>query len=253
MFLDTPDKWKALAARLERETVIGADSEFEGVDFDNGDSCVNLAKIDVYSLAVLTQKWHPRGYHIAQGCVLPVESLPYLKPVLENPKITKAMHNSNVDVHAFYNHGIDVQGVVNTLSLARWIRPGRMTYNLDDLSKDYLGAGKAYSFKELFIINNIERINKPKKIKACMCGVKGCRKRSFPEHHKFEETTDNWVERKAGKSVIPLHTVRPGHELWEKYVKYALTDALRAVELYDYLVRLGNRIEVDIPWYKNTA
>ncbi len=251
MFLDTPERWKKLLAVLEKESVIGLDSEFEGVDFSSGQSCVNLAKIDVFSVAVLTSKWHPRGYHEAKGCVLPKEAIPYFKDVLENPKILKAAHNSNVDVHAFYNAGVDCQGVVNTLSLARWIRPGRLLYNLDDLCYDYLGVGKADSFKDIFVIDDIQMVNKPKKVKVCLCGVEKCRKRTYPEHHKWEELRDNFVEKKVGTKTIPLHTVRPGHELWERYVKYALVDAIRAVELYDFLVRLGERIEVDIPWYKN--
>lgn len=250
MFLDTPDKWKRLIDVLNKEKVIGLDSEFEGVDFSKGDSCVNLAKIDVFSVAVLTKKWNPRGFLEAKGSVLPREAIPYFKELLENPKIFKAAHNSNVDVHAFYNEGVDCQGVVNTLSLARWIRPGRLTYNLEDLSQDYLGRGKTESFKDIFVIDDIQLVNKPKKVKVCLCGTPKCRKRTFPEHHKWEELQDNFVEKKVGTKIIPLHTVRPGNVLWERYVSYALTDAVRAIELYDFLVRLGERIEVDIPWYK---
>jgi DNA polymerase I-like protein with 3'-5' exonuclease and polymerase domains len=253
VFLDRKEQWLRLRENLLRQKVIGLDTEFEGVDFAKGDSCVNLAKVDVWSVAVSTGKWHPRGYHTAKGCVLPVDALDTLKDVLENPDITKALHNSNVDVHALYNLGVDLHGVVNTLSLARWVRPGRLTYNLDDLSRDYLGSGKAYSFKELFVVDDIQLVNKPKKVKLCMCGVEKCRKRTFPEHHKWEELQDNFVEKRVGKKVIPLHTVRPGHELWEKYVEYAKVDAVRALELYDFMILLGQKIEVDIPWYGKEA
>ena len=252
MFLDKPSQWKELRERLLRQTVIGLDSEFYGVDFSEGQSCVNLATIDVWSVAISSGVCHPRRYHTAKGCVLPFDAIHYLHDVLVNPDIKKACHNSGVDRHAFLNAGVRVKGIVNTLSMARWIVPGRETYNLDDLSKDLLGSGKADSFQELFVRDKIELVNIPKKSKKCFCGLVGCRKRKFPHDTKIEVDIDNWVEKKTGKYIIPLYEVRPGHELWERYVKYAKVDAIRALELYDYLYRRGNDTKVEILWYENT-
>lgn len=247
MYLETESKWVKLLNVLKTQKVIGLDSEFHGVDFSSGDSCVNLAKLDLWSVAVFSGEWSPRNYSKAKGASLPPEALPYFKEVLEDSSIIKVCHNSPVDFHCFKNAGVEVTNIVNTLSMARWIVPGRDTYNLDDLSIDYLGAGKSESFKSLFTGTRIIEVPVEKKIKVCICNEPGCRKRKFPHDNKWEQVVTSFKEKEES-FLIPIYTVRPGHELFERYRIYAEVDAVRALELYDYLLRRGTQL-VEIPWY----
>jgi len=239
---------------------IGLDSEFEGVDFSSGDSCVNKADITVWSIGILTSELHPRGYNKAKGCVLPREALNYapLRRLLESDRI-KVAHNSNVDVHAFYNAGVDVQGIVNTLSLARWMLPGRLTYNLDDLGLDLLGHGKTESFNDIFRYPNMVTLERKTVTKHCACGVEGCRLRKdrfgpdgeLVSHQKFQVESVEQYEKQQGWNKISQYEIiekGPSHPLWDRYIAYAQRDAVVAVELYDYLLRMNKQTET--PWYK---
>ena len=245
MYLSTEAQWAGALERIERERVIGLDTEFYGVDFKEGHSCVNRAQVHVWSVAVLTGKMHPRGYRTATGAVLPREALPFFKGMLEDPAITKVAHNSNVDVHALYNAGIDTQGIVNTLSLSRWTLPGRQRYGLDVLCQELLGAGKADHFNDIFRFQRTTVETRWKDVTHCDCGVSGCRKRRGHMKTKVSEPYD--VEVKDGWGFIPLESVVPGHPLWERLVVYAEVDAVRALELHDRLIR--SKQEIEIPYY----
>jgi DNA polymerase I-like protein with 3'-5' exonuclease and polymerase domains len=246
-FLETTPKWKKLLQHLEQQEVVGIDSEFEGVDFSNGDSCVGKARVDVWSIAWFDDGYNARGYNTADGVVLPAEALPYFKDYLENPKYKKVAHNSSVDVHAMYNSGVDLQGVVNTLTLARWVLPGRISYSLENLCTDYLGVGKSDSFEDIFSYTIYEDVVKSRKVRMCSCGEVGCRKRKG--HDKIDSVEEYSKPKKAGTGYVPLSAVRPGHSLWERYLEYARVDAIRALELYDYLSTVDWQTEV--LWYKS--
>lgn len=245
-YVDTPEKWRKLAKYLETVEVFGWDTEFEGVDFGKGQSCVNRAKLDLWSVAVYDGGYSPRGFNTAKGYVLPPESLPYFKCVLENPAILKPAHNSNVDCHCMYNAGVDVQGVINTLTLYRWIAPGKFLYGIDVLGEEYLGKGKTEGFSDIFEEDVIGTVTKLVDVKVCSCGVAGCRKRKG--HEKSVEVGYEYTEKVIGTRIIPLHEVRPGHHLWTRYVDYAARDAVLALELYDYASTLDWNTEV--VWYK---
>lgn len=266
MYLASEREWVKCAKRLESETAIGLDSEFTGVDFSLGQSCVNRARIHVWSVGILTPEFHPRGYKVAMGCVLPAVAIPTFKYILEDCGIVKAIHNAPVDCHAFYNSGIDLKGVVNTLSLGRWCLPGRLRYNLDDICTEELGAGKADSFDDMFRkVKYVESV-KTKSIehKRCLtCGEDGvlgqdgmvgvaCRRRKYP-HIQTKWTVEESVStlRREGYYYEDQSLVIPGHELWDRYLEYALVDAIRAVEFYDYCNRRTEQTEVI--WYKNEA
>lgn len=247
-WLDTEKEWDELVRILEKKRIFGLDSEFVGVDFKAGDSCVNKAEIHVWSVGVLTDQLHPRGYRVAKGAVLSRRALQYdpIRKLLEDPAILKPAHNSNVDVHAFYNAGVDVQGIINTLGLARWMFPGRKTFNLDDLGTDYLGVGKTESFDDLFRRPNMITVIKEKIVKVCDCGVEGCRKRKG--HNKTEITVQEEVDKQQGWYYEDQRIVVPGHPLWERYEAYARRDATLAMSFYDFCMRQNKQTE--IPWYK---
>lgn len=263
-YLGTEKEWAELARYLTEDYAgpLGLDSEFEGVNFAEGDSCVNKADITVWSIACLSDILEPRGFFRAKGAVLPRAALQYpqLVKLLESSR-TKVLHNSNVDVHAFFNAGVDLDGVVNSLSLARWMLPARLTYNLDDLGVDVLGHGKTESFNDLFRLPNIIQVEKTKKVRRCSCQADGCRLRKaryipeldcFVEHNKYETTEVEVVDKQDGWKFISQYEVireGPSHPLWDRYIAYAQRDAVLAVELYDYLCRLKTLTEV--PWYES--
>lgn len=264
-YLAKESEWDQLSKFLETYTdILGLDSEFEGVDFSEGDSCVNKANITVWSLGILSNEIHPRGYRKAKGCVLPRSALEHrgLRKILTDSARIKAAHNSNVDVHAFNNAGVDVLGVVNTLSLARWMVPGEIQYNLNALGEKYLGVGKTEEYKDIFRTPNIIEVVKQKKSKVCSCGVPGCRKRKdtysselddFIVHTKTEQIEETVELKEKGFTLITQTEILakgPGHPLFDRFIAYAQRDATLAASLYDYLVRL--KTETEIPWYNAT-
>lgn len=226
--------WERVAARLRTKGAFGLDTEFSGVDL-RSESCVRRARVHVWSVAVATGRLHPRGYPITAGVVLPADALscPAIVGVLNDPKITKYVHNLPVDSHTLANHGIDLQGAVNTLSMARWMLPGIASYGLKDLMPLF-GRRPLGDFKELF--RKPKRIPKVNKIreKGCSCGEEGCRKRKGP-HEKWEKVRHEieWIEK--GFEPIPLTEIVPGHDLWDTLLKYAGEDAMAALELACWL------------------
>lgn len=272
MWLKTKDQWIKLLNYLNKlkgeDRVCGLDSEFYGVDFAKKQSCCLNAKIHVWSLAVYADgadAYSPRGYRKAKGCVLPADSILFFKDFLEDETFIKAAHNSNVDVHAFYNHGVDVLGIVNTLSLSRWLRPGRMfqrvgheivkrkkPYSLESMATDELGVGKADDYNDMFRFEKMVEKVTVEDLIICRCGALKCKSKGYP-HIK-----DKAITRKITKMVpgtgedkydyIPLTDVVEGHELWERFLTYAKMDAVRALELYGKLNQTTTLTEV--PWLR---
>jgi hypothetical protein len=243
------------------ERIMGLDSEYEGVvhnakEIDDDcywkTSVVRNGEIVVFSVGFLSGDLHPRGYEKAKGAVLHRRALEYspFRRLLEDPGVLKPSHNSNVECHAFYNKGIDLLGIINTLSLARWMLPGELAYNLDSLSTKYLGEGKTESFDDLMYIPNMIVVAKEKKVKVCDCGVVGCRKRKG--HVKTEVIEIEEVDKQAGWIRLNQFDIadNPSHSLHQRYLAYARRDATLAVSLYDFLLRINTKTEV--PWYAHS-
>ena len=230
-YIDNEKDILRLVDYIREEQCIGLDSEFTGVDFDAGDNCVGRSVLDVFSVAVGTGELHPRGYEIATGYVLPRHALGAFKQVLEDGRIVKAAHNSAVDIHTFFNSGIDVRGVVDTLHLCRFAYPGRFKYGLDALSREFLDESKFMSFNDLCSVPAFK--TKQIKVKKCSCGEDTCRKRKG--HTKFVVIEEMDVE--CGTTTIPISDINPGNAKWDDKVEYAAQDAVLAFEIYDFTVR----------------
>ena len=244
-YLSMEKQWKKLLDYLVcNKPETGLDSEFTGVEFRVGQSCPDKARIHVWSLAVADGGFSPRGYNTARGVVLPKRAIPFFRDYFESKDIVKYAHNSPVDVHSFYNDGVDVLGVINTLSLARWVFPQRLKQSLDSLANDYLGKGKFISFKDLVSVPAY--VEKEVEVKYCDCGQSKCRRRKG--HTKTVKTEMVTVEK--GKTEIPLDSIIPGHDKWETLVEYAGQDAVMALELADYLNRVARKKDIEIPWLK---
>lgn len=241
LYAETENDWKRVAVRLRAKGAFGLDSEFDGVDLRR-ESCVGRARIHVWSVAVTTGRLHPRGYYETAGVVLPAAALGCgeLVEVLTDPNITKYVHNLPVDSHALANHGIDLQGAINTLSMARWMLPGSPSFGLKDLMPRF-GRKPVGDFRELF--------RRPMKIlktrmhreRGCECGTEKCRKRSTG-HKKWETAreVEEWIEK--GYEPIPLTEIVPGHPLWPVLLQYAGEDAMAALELVGWLCTVNRTV-----------
>lgn len=230
------DSVQRAAARGES---VGWDTEFTDCD-PSEESAVGRARVHVFSLALLTPDWHPRGYRRAAGVTLPASALGsrWIRGFLLDPDVRKIAHNAPVDVHAAANAGVEVAGVVNSISLARWLLPGRRSYGLKALAGDALGREPLGAFRDLFSRPGSKRVKR----RACACGEAGCRRRVLPFHSKLEEV----VVVPHGREPVPLGEIAPGHELFDLLAVYAAEDAEMAVELEHFLSRLQQVRET--PW-----
>lgn len=237
-YVDEPELWDELAAALHDAGIVGLDTEFYGLDVRK-QSCVGLARVHVWSVAIRTGRLDPHGFHRARGWVLPAEALthPSLKDVLEDPEVTKCVHNQPVDDHAIYNHGVDLRGCVNTLGLARWVWPELVTgggFRLKNLMSIKLGRDPICEFRDLVRYERTVEVvtDKTREVNVCDCGKAGCRARKLPEHAKRRETEAYQTRReKIERGEYPLETIIPGHERWELLVDYAGEDAVAALEV----------------------
>lgn len=246
-----PDAQKIVDYIIRKDEPIGFDTEFEGVDFDEGDNCVGRAVLDVWSLAVFDGGYSPRGFRTAKGVVISREALPWFSSILENKGIKKYAHNAVVDVHTCFNCGIDVVGVIDTLSLVRFVIPGRLKNGLDILAKEYLDDSKFEHFKTLFT----EPIFEDRAVEYKWCPycerlgedeARSCRRRKSP--HLRYSRVEMVSHETRGRKLIPISSVRPGHPLWERYKAYAAQDSVLALELGDFLVNKAKEKKYDNPF-----
>lgn len=268
-YLDRPDQWDPLA-KLLMANEAGLDSEFYGCDLSRNstETTTNRAIVHVWSVALQTRAFHPRGYHLAQSYVLPASALfhPSLRAWLESDVI-KWAHNKGMEIHAIENTwrraGVPgvVRGVRDTLSLARFglphrVVPGKGGYALDDLGQDLLDRGKTEGFEEILSVPNVVTVERRRTSyrNVCECGALPCRKRTGPGHERTREASvDRWTEDVVrGTRLLPLETILPGtgdpliQEKWDRLGPYAGVDAELAVELKEKLLReMRERV---LPW-----
>lgn len=241
------DRARAAAARGEE---LGLDTEFHGQDPSKG-SCVGTARVHVWSLAVFNGRVSPRGHRSAGGVTLPAEALnhPPVRDLLEDPAVTKVAHNLPVDHHALGNHGVQLAGAVNSLSVARWVWPGRGGYGLKELMPALLGRRPLGDFTQLICEPNVQFRTKVTRTRTCDCGTPGCRLRKG--HQKTEvvtETREFWIPKNQPTRPVPLEEIVPGHWLWGVLVPYAAEDAEAALELWDAARLAGRGTPVELPW-----
>lgn len=250
-WLGSPDTWVELAAVLRAAGEFGLDTEFSGVQLDK-QSPVGRAAIHVWSVAIATPRQDPRGFHRCRAWVLPSAALacPELRAVLEDPGVTKAVHNQSVDAHALRNHGVQLRGAVNTLGLVRWKMPGLINqagrFALKPLMVSLLGRAPVCSFKELVSYDRMIFVSSWKKVtrRVCACGVDGCRKKLG--HGKTEVTEDVEVVReKRDRGEYRLEDIVDGHERWELLLLYAADDAVAALQVKELCDEV---IDHPAPW-----
>ncbi len=174
-----------------------------------------------------------------------------MRRVLEDPAITKCVHNQPVDDHALHNHGVALKGCINTLDLARWAWPELVTgggFGLKNLMLMKLRREPVCEFRDVVTDTRTIQVSRTKKVKrtVCSCGVEGCRLRK-PRQYGFPEGPNTLITVNHDKSRVeeeavtvtdkqeefehPLESIVPGHPRWDLLVRYAAEDAVAALEI----------------------
>lgn len=267
-FLGSVAEWDRLSEfLLSRLPPAGWDTEFHGADLSrySADTVPGRGLVHVWSIGLRTKRLNPRGYLEAESCVLPRDALahPGLLAWLTHPGARKIGLNTPVDVHATENTwrllGInaEVAGWEDILGRARHVYPERRApgpgFGLDSLGKDLLGRGKIDSYEEVLSEPNVVSVERRKTTHAtrCECGAIPCRARSSTPGHARHRVTnvDRWQEEVVrGTRLIPLETVLPGHERWERLVAYSGVDSELALEGDEVLAREEAELAREVPW-----
>jgi hypothetical protein len=250
VYAGTEADWDRVAARLFRAAEagepIGLDSEFFGLDVTKESCAGGRARIHVWSVAVFTGKLSPRGHRRAAGVTLPAAALehPGLVTLLEDPGLVKAVHNLPVDHHALATSGVRLGGGVNTLSIARWVWPGRAAdgsgFGLKSLMRPILGRTPIGDFRDVLSLpaTTWEMENKKR--------VRGLWRKEWPDG------SITWMREHPLQEVHPEREgpgfVWRAHPLWDRLVPYAAEDAECALELLDAAERAARRDYREVPW-----
>lgn len=255
-----PAQWDAVAdALLKHPEGAGFDTEY--YDRAGGDARKGFAgdkDVHVWSVALPTGKLHPRGYHVAQGVVLPQGAFRHagLRLWLESKEHLKLAHNGGVDVHATEGTTrrmrcpITLAGVENTLELVRYVWPemvaasGGEGFDLKGLMVRKLGMTPVGDFSDLFVAEVHESVTREVRAEACTCGVVGCRKRKGHSRPVTIVTEDIMTETRP----VWLPDITPEHPLFPVLVPYAGEDAVAACQVRELALNEGRRLRRPLPW-----
>lgn len=257
-YLDNPDKWPALATALRKAGEFGLDTETYGQP--DRTSPQHRARVQCWSLGLLSDVSSPRGFRRAVGVVLPRAALdhPDLRAVLEDPSVRKWAHNAPHDIHSLKNEGVQVAGMEDSLQWLRVAVPGVMQgYGLKEAEQWALGYGPRPSFLDMVKYQVTVVKARGRKESGCICGKKPCRARS----------TSDWLAddgvwrphiRVTWKVFTPLHRQEdrrydireftPEHARWVAWIQYSLADAVRGMELVSW-IRNRKPPRVAYPWH----
>ncbi len=257
-YLNRPDQWSALAALLASTPApIAFDTEYEIPD---GQTPAHRSRLHVWSVAwpSTSASMNARGVRPAAGAVLPACALqePTLLAWLASP-VEKWAHNAGVDRHCLENAGAVVNGVRDSLSLARWVFPERVApgpgFTLDAVGRDLLGpgGGKTEEFLSLVTRDVTETRYRSRTDRQCECGARPCRQRQstpdgIPTGHTRREVVTQTPYEVNRTERFPLSDIIEGHDRWDRLVAYSAQDALVGCELVQVLLPLLAGREV--PW-----
>jgi 3'-5' exonuclease len=268
-WLAQPEQWTKLGQRLQTIGEFALDTETYGQP--DKTSPQHRARVHCWSVGVLTQQRHPRGYNIATGVVLPAAALDdaAIRSALANPAVRKWAHNAPHDYHSIMNMGVEVNGLEDTLQWSRVAVPGMSQYNLKAMSQWALGKPARPVFKEVTGYQTVVRRSTWRKDKTCVCGKKPCRAKSSSDwfdpklgwwrNHERLETAVETVHEREITAYYEVPQFIPGADLqplvwhgqtidrmvaWESY---SLEDALDGIELVSWLRGRPTR-SVTSPW-----
>ncbi|WP_428303751.1 DNA polymerase I [Lacipirellula sp.] len=133
--VDTPEALAVLISQMEQQEQLSIDTETTAIS-------PRIAEVVGYSFA-----WRPgQAFYVpvrgpeGDRVLDPAETAAALKPIFENPAITKIGQNIKYDIIVLRTLGIELRGVVFDTMVADYlIDSGERTHNLDHLSLKYLG------------------------------------------------------------------------------------------------------------------
>ena len=137
--LDQIDKW---IEEAEEVGEVAVDTETNSLDPHQAD----LVGISLCS-KIGKACYIPVG-HKSSKCVNKDAVLRKLKKLLEDPSIKKIGQNIKFDFIIFYNHGITLSSIEDTMLMSYVLDAGKNRHNMDTLSEIHLGH-KTISFKEI--------------------------------------------------------------------------------------------------------
>lgn len=254
-WLGQRDEWERLHKYLLTQEEVGLDTESqEAEEGTAGSRDLYVWSIAGFSLKDGKRIRHPRGYDRATGFTLPREALETFRPLLESESITKWVHNAPADTRPIFdNAGIILKRARCTLQHSRVAMPNLGGYGLKFLAQCCLGKPARDTYLEVVSYLRSEYKTKTKKTKKlCTCGVPGCKKRIGHFREVVEETT---IIEKVVEDRYNQADLIPGHPRFERWVKYALDDAVDALELASFLRSFKDRRPGDPfdPKYRNQA
>ncbi len=132
---------------LYNEDVIALDTETTGVDYFGDDKIVGI------SITLPNADYHvyiPFGHRTGEPQLNEVDVISALKPRLESPSLKKVLHNAKFDIHMFYQHGIELQGLAwDTLVAIHLLNENETSFALKVLATKYLKE-PSDTYEELF-------------------------------------------------------------------------------------------------------
>ncbi len=115
VIVDTPDKLRALTARLETAAMIAFDTETTSTSHVFADLVGISLAVDAQ-----TSYYIPLGHR--KGAQLPIEAvLNALRPTMTNPNIPKAAHNALFDFAMLRRYGLEVAPIGCDTMVAKWL------------------------------------------------------------------------------------------------------------------------------------
>ncbi len=137
--LDQIDKW---IEEAEEVGEVAVDTETNSLDPHQAD----LVGISLCS-KIGKACYIPVG-HKSPKCINKDAVIKKLKKLLEDPSIKKIGQNIKFDFIVFYNHGITLSSIEDTMLMSYVLDAGKNRHNMDTLSEIHLGH-KTISFKEI--------------------------------------------------------------------------------------------------------
>ena len=137
--LDEIDKW---IEEAEEVGEVAVDTETTSLDPHQAD----LVGISLCS-KIGKACYIPVG-HKSPKCINKDAVIKKLKKLLEDPSIKKIGQNIKFDFIVFYNHGITLSSIEDTMLMSYVLDAGKNRHNMDTLSEIHLGH-KTISFKEM--------------------------------------------------------------------------------------------------------
>lgn len=132
--VDTPERFTRFLAELKKQSRFVFDTETTGLD---------PLRSEIVGFAFC---WEPhKAYYLpvrapAEDAKLdPAATLVALKPIFENPAVSKVNQNIKYDQLVLANEQVRLAGVVGDSMLAHYLlHPGARSHGLDDLTEEYL-------------------------------------------------------------------------------------------------------------------